>query len=280
VKPTSNTKRTQKAKVTKAPTIKSTYPENLLPSKTTSNSPPTTPKTNPPSSKAPVKSSPLTYLQPPASAAPSKEDFVHRLKRKSLKKLRASLLSQVWKDERSVGGQLKPSKKGERREIGILAEDDDRNRKKKGGGEQLSGTRPISKTTNNLLGVSGPSEDIAKVDKSSASNAVSTEKKQRNRRRDKSSGGKTDFPGWAGFGGAKQGSAQFASDDYNAPSLPPSALRHHPSPVVHPIHSIHPKTFPCTSKEQPNHTTATVDIINDPASDAIQHQLNPDRGLR
>ena len=186
VKPTSNIKRSQKAKVTQAPTAKNTYPGK--PARTTSNSPPTTLKTNLPSSK-PVKSRQdpdvkLNHLQPAASPAPSKEDFVHRLKRKSLKKLRASLLSQVWKDERRGGeGQLKPTKKGERREIGILVEDDDRNRKKDGGGGPLqSGTKPISKTsngqTNNRSRDTGTSEEVAKAHPPppQASNAVSTDK--------------------------------------------------------------------------------------------------------
>ena len=157
----SSTTRSPKAEVT----IKSTYRENAKTDSTSCPhdiaSPPSISKTSLPSSKVKIIQ-PSVKLTHPQPASPSKEDFVHRLKQKSLKKLRASLLSQVWKDERSGGGQLKPGKRGEKREIGILVEADERNRKK-----GRAGTKPISKTsgqqTNKLFKITGTPESAANM---------------------------------------------------------------------------------------------------------------------
>ena len=160
VKPASNGKRSQKAKA------KQTHRANeYLPSKTT-----LSPKTKSQFSSDAAKSKRPSVKQPTqlvaalGSGSPSREDPVHRLKPKSLKKLSGSLLSEVWKDERGGGGQLKGGKKGEKREIGILAEQE-RNRKKGGGGlRPTGGTRTISKTTsdqqttNKHFGVTTPGE--------------------------------------------------------------------------------------------------------------------------
>ena len=146
VKPTSNGRRSQKTKAAQTHRAK-----KYLSTETT-----LSPKTKIQSPSGAAKAKRLSVKQPTqlvaalGSGSPYKEDPVHRLKPKSLKKLSGSLLSEVWKDERGGGGgggQLKGGKKGEKMEIVILAEQE-RTRKKGGGGLRPSaGTRTISKTT-------------------------------------------------------------------------------------------------------------------------------------